>query len=98
MNTKKIDAKTRVTVDLNENLYTRLGALEINTGANSKADVIRDALRVYEYLVNLAMQGAKFSVTKDGTAETVVLLGVSSTENQPSSSTRQKSVDTRAAR
>lgn len=82
--------KTRVTVDLNENLYVRLEALEHDTGASSKADVIRDALRLYEFLVNLAKSGAKFSVTKGGETETIVLLGMPSPDVEPASAGRRK--------
>jgi Ribbon-helix-helix protein, copG family len=82
--------KTRVTVDLSENLYARLGAMERDTGAGSKADVIRDALRLFEFLVNLAKSGAKFSVTKDGETETIVLLGMPLPESGPASASHPK--------
>lgn len=65
-----IDKKTRVTVDLKPQHYTRLEALEELVGANSKADVIREALQLYEYIVKRVAAGDRLSITtKDGKQE-----------------------------
>ena len=74
---KKDVKTTRITVDLNAQLYARLEKLEEMTGAPSKADVVRDALRLYEFAVKAAVGGAKFHITMaDGTTERMVVFGL----------------------
>lgn len=60
--------KVRVTVDMHERLYARLEQLEELVGAESKADLIRDALRTYELLAEKAAEGYTFFVQKDDQA------------------------------
>lgn len=51
--------KTRISLDLSQAAFERLTALESMTDVDSKADLIRDALRMYEYLVKQTLKGAK---------------------------------------
>jgi hypothetical protein len=51
--------KTRISLDLSQSAFDRLTALESVTDASSKADLIREALRLYEYLVKQSVKGAK---------------------------------------
>ena len=70
--------KTRVTVDLNDKAYARLNQLEADTLADSKADVIRQALKVYDWVFQQICAGAKLHVvSSSGATETVVLLDLS---------------------
>jgi hypothetical protein len=65
--------KIRVSIDLSESYYDRLGALEKLTEAETKAGVIRQALQVYEYIAKRAADGYSFrSVAPDGTEENLV--------------------------
>lgn len=60
-------ARTRVQIDLAPQSYERLKRLKEITEASSYTDVLKDALRVYEYLVESTDRGERLSVTdKDG--------------------------------
>lgn len=61
-----------MTVDLSSEQFARLEQLADRTNLG-KADMVRDALRLYEYLVKLVSAGYKLSITKDGVSETLVL-------------------------
>jgi metal-responsive CopG/Arc/MetJ family transcriptional regulator len=62
--------KVRVTVDLKLHLYERLEALEELSGADSKADVIREALQLYEFIVKRVAAGSRVSMKdRDGQEE-----------------------------
>lgn len=66
----------RVTVDLTEQGHNRLERLE-GLVAKSKADILRDALRLYEWAVqNYAEGGHFYTVDKNGNSERMFLLGV----------------------
>lgn len=52
----------RITVDLSPAFYDRLERIEGLTGAASKAEVVREALQLYEYLVTRTVAGAEFQV------------------------------------
>jgi metal-responsive CopG/Arc/MetJ family transcriptional regulator len=58
--------KIRVTVDLSADLNDRLEKLTEMLGAPSKADTIRDALRVLEYLAERHHDGFEFMQRKKG--------------------------------
>ena len=47
----------RISLDLSLSAFDRLTALE-NITEQSKADLIRDALRLYEYLVKQSLKGS----------------------------------------
>jgi len=64
----------RISVDLPPRSFDRLEQLEKTVGASSKADVVREALKLYEYLVGLAVRGSDFQVVnKTGETKTLVL-------------------------
>jgi hypothetical protein len=68
--------KIRITLDLTPELYGRLERLEAAAQAGSKATLIRDALRVYEFIVNKTSEGCGFRmVNKRGKEETLVFVG-----------------------
>lgn len=52
---------TTVTIELTPDLDERLEDLRSMTGSASKADTIRDALKVFEYLSDLYTQGYSFA-------------------------------------
>jgi len=56
-------ARTRVQIDLAPQSYERLKRLKDVTEASSYTDVLKDALRIYEYLVESADRGERLSVT-----------------------------------
>ena len=67
----------RVTIDLSPRFYERLGALEQLVDGGTKANVIRQALQVYEYLVQRTLDGCSFrEIDKDGREQTIVFMGV----------------------
>ncbi len=75
---RKKDAtkKVRVTLDLSPPFYERLEQLEQLVDAGTKANVIRQALQVYEYLAQKTLEGHTFrAVDKDGQEEKIVFLG-----------------------
>lgn len=59
----------RITIDLSSRLYDRLGKVEELVSASSKAEVVREALRVYEYLVTHAARGSEFRVIEKGSTQ-----------------------------
>ena len=64
--------KTRISLDLSRVAFDRLSNLETLVDADSKADLIRDALRLYEYLVKQSLRGARIQcVLPDGTVTNV---------------------------
>lgn len=75
---KKAEAKEtiRVTLDLTKEFYERLEALERVSSAASKASVLRDALRVYEFMVKHTLKGDRFVwIDRSGQERDIVLLG-----------------------
>jgi hypothetical protein len=56
LETKK---KIRISLDLSARDFERLRRLEHLTGSDSKVDVLRDALRLYEFLVKESLRGSK---------------------------------------
>jgi hypothetical protein len=64
--------KTRISLDLSRTAFERLTVLETLTDANSKADLIREALRLYEFLVKQSLKGATIQcVSPDGAIKEV---------------------------
>ncbi len=67
--------KRRITLDVTEDFYERLEDLEERVKAPSKAEVIRDALQLYEYIADRQEAGWKFQAKTDsGETETLVFL------------------------
>ena len=52
--------KTRITVDLNDESYARLAALKSACALPTHASVVREALHLYEYLVQQRDDGHTF--------------------------------------
>ncbi len=68
--------KVRVTLDLSPQFYERLEQLERLVDGGTKANVIRQALQLYEYLAQKTLDGHTFrAVDKDGREEKIVFLG-----------------------
>lgn len=61
------DKKVRISLDLSSRDFGRLAELEHLTGLTTKVEVLREALRLYEFLVRQALRGAKLkSETPNG--------------------------------
>ena len=67
---QKRDVK-RVQLDMPPKSYQRLQHLVDVTEASSSAEVIKNALKLYELLVNEAEEGSEFQIRRDG--ETVIV-------------------------
>lgn len=73
---KEKGPKVRVTLDLTPQFNKRLEALESLLEASSKAEVIRQALQLFEYIAQRQAQGYSFrAVSRDGQSEKIVFLG-----------------------
>lgn len=69
--------KVRITVDLSPALFDRLERLTELLGAESKATVIRDALRLLEYVAEQTAEGGRFfREAPNGEKEALVFLGI----------------------
>ncbi len=77
MNTRRktTSDKIRVTLDLTPQFYERLQKLEQLTEAGTKANLIRQALQLYEYVAQKTIDGYSFRAVKNGDEETLVFLG-----------------------
>jgi hypothetical protein len=62
---KKQDNKIRITIDLTPEFYTRLQNLEKILQFDTKAQVIREALRLYEFLASEWQGGTEFYRSKE---------------------------------
>ncbi len=67
--------KIRVTLDLSPPFYERLVELEQLVDAGTKANVIRQALQLYDYIARRSLDGWAFQAEKDGEKERVVFAG-----------------------
>lgn len=67
--------KIRLTIDLLPERHEALQRLQDLTGSSSKADVVRRALLIFEFLHKETARGANLYVEKDGNRERVVILG-----------------------
>lgn len=70
------DKKVRVTIDLTQQFNQRLEELEALVDGNSKADIIRQALQLYEYVAKRTVEGYTFrAVSRNGREENLVFFG-----------------------
>jgi Arc/MetJ-type ribon-helix-helix transcriptional regulator len=77
--------KVRITVDLSPALYARLERLTELLGAETKATVIRDALRLLEYVAEETADGRRFfREAPNGDKEALVFLGIESLDRPAS--------------
>ena len=68
------DKRIRLSLDLTYKQYDRLTALESEFGS-SKAEIVRNALKLYEYVALRSLAGETFrSFDKDGQATNVVFV------------------------
>ncbi len=73
--TTRESEKKRITLDVTPEFYERLEHLERSVQARSKAEVIRDALQLYEYVADRQQAGWRFQArTEAGEIETLVFL------------------------
>ena len=70
---KEAKERVRVTIDLTLKLYQLLQGLEFSTDASSKADVVRNALRLLKYMIDRRKEGYKLFLEKDDKREQVVI-------------------------
>jgi hypothetical protein len=62
-----VDKTRRVQMELSQSSFDRLNRLKDISDASSYTEVMKDALRLYEYFVSKDAEGAKFLVkSKDG--------------------------------
>ena len=66
----------RITVDLSRKLYDRLDLLVDRAGAETKTEVIRDSLQLYEYFVEKALDGYEFQLVKGEDRTNVILFQI----------------------
>lgn len=70
------EKKVRVTIDLTPQFNQRLEQLEALVDANSKADIIRQALQLYEYVARRTVEGYTFrAVSRNGRETNLVFFG-----------------------
>jgi hypothetical protein len=76
--TKRVEKKTRVTVDFTPDFYRRLEELEILVEAESKASLIREALQLYTYIARKVKEGYIIKMCKGAEEQEIVFfkLGV----------------------
>jgi hypothetical protein len=63
------ERKIRLTLDVTPEFYERLQALERKTEAGSKANLIRQALQLYEYFVTRTVDEGKEIIVRTPTKE-----------------------------
>ena len=74
MKNRTKEKRIRLSLDLTPKQYARLSALENEVGS-SKAEIVRNALRLYEYMAERSFAGETFrSFDKDGRATNVVFV------------------------
>ena len=59
-------ATRRVQMDLPEKSFDRLKELKDKLEATSYSEIMKDAIRLYEYFVEMDFEGTKFFVEKKG--------------------------------
>jgi len=66
----------RLQFELSEDAIERLNNLKKSTDASSKAEVIRNSLRVYEYISAMIKEGYELEFKKDKKKVTIVALPI----------------------
>ena len=66
----------RLQFELSGDAIERLNNLKKSTDASSKAEVIRNSLRVYEYITSMIKEGYELEFKKDKKKVTIVALPI----------------------
>ena len=66
----------RVQMDLTEKSFERLKDLKNKAEAGSYSEVMKDALRVYEFVLSKDLEGSKFFIEEAGKALTEIKIFV----------------------
>ena len=76
MSNKHDKEKRRITIDVTQAFFERLERLERQVDAQSKAEVIREALQLYEYVADRQLSGWRFQTKhrESGDVENLVFL------------------------
>ena len=69
MKSERRNDKRRITLDVSPEFYRRLENLERRVDAHSKAEVIREALQLYEFVADRQIGGWKFQARHRETQE-----------------------------
>ena len=64
-----------MTVDLPPSFYERLSELEELVEVGTKANLIREALKLYESVARMALDGYEFYAEKDGQQQRIIFMG-----------------------
>ena len=64
----------RVQMDLTDQSFERLGMLKKRVDAASSSEVMKEALRLYDYLVEMDIRGARFFIEERGRTQVEVKL------------------------
>ena len=81
--TTKRGDRIRITIDLTKQQYARLSALEEQIEAETKAQVVRQALKLYEYVITRYLAGDTVCArSKDGHEENLVFINAVSSPQQ----------------
>jgi len=68
------EKRIRLTLDLTPKQFAKLSALEGETG-ESKAEIVRNSLRLYAYVAEKAFSGSTFfETTKEGKSKEIVFV------------------------
>lgn len=73
-NTK--EERVRLTVDLTIAADAKLTELKKITDTTSKSEVIREAIKIYEFLAKNSQEGASFYIEKNGKMEKLLMVGL----------------------
>jgi hypothetical protein len=72
--TKRAEERVRLNLDLTEMTMKRLESVRVRTGADSKTEVIRRAIQIYDAFLTMTAGGSIILRHKDGTEEKILIL------------------------
>lgn len=79
---RKAQETTRITLDLSKAFYSRLQELETLVDVNTKADVLRQALQLYEFMAKKTAAGYTFRlVSPDQKEQDLVFFDLPNPDN-----------------
>lgn len=70
------EEKVRLTVDLTIAADAKLEELKRMTDTTSKSEVIREAIKLYDFLANCSREGASLYIEKNGKMERLLMIGL----------------------